>query len=725
MVVPLQTPHADYWRGHSLPVVIALVDPRTQLVYWQHVNETTLVDTGEHWKIHVPAAQTLDPTSAHILGLPARTAPDRDAFQTALDALPGEARDNLLRAHADNRPHALPLATHLAHAPKPKDVVTRLLDDPPHWMPLTGHSDASAATSTIMAYAVAHRLGFTALRTIETAADAARQPARAARLRALAAAPAIEQPPTVSTNSCTPPGNTARYSPPSSDPSPTRTATTPPDSRRPSKPPSTPTTAPSSATPPSWPSSPRPKAPQDTTTKPRRSWNARWPSLPPTRTSRRIWRRPCCAATPEEHPTNSFWTATGPITWPWPPRAEIRRWSGPSGRAAHILLHARSTNHDTDGALRTAIAQPAGEALPHELEHPALRLDAARLAYRSGRPELAREIEQGIDDEGLRTHLAAIALEADAATDHQARVLAWTTAAEAAQDDEQRVTAAMELAALGVWPLSDLTRLRDLGHVPPMTYDIHHAAALTAQGDTTAAIRVLRRWENTGAAAALALTDTYARADMWLEAARACERAGIRFGDINQRLAAVGLWRRADDPVQARLQALTLLSRPLLPIRARRHLRHEVLAWAREREDWVDTEDHAWAGIWEESGVHDLDDAPPTPLPPRAAAFAWVAIHAQINARRLDAAEDTNRRFRPSIENPDQARMWLLLKAETGWDTTAAEQGLDLADRFRTDTRLSEEIAGAMLGATAGPADPNSSDRPERLDLTEGQVDRL
>ncbi|WP_406290554.1 PIN domain-containing protein [Embleya sp. NBC_00896] len=69
--------------------------------------------------------------------------------------------------------------------------------------------------------------------------------------------------------------------------------------------------------------------------------------------------------------------------------------------------------------------------------------------------------------------------------------------------------------------------------------------------------------------------------------------------------------------------------------------------------------------------------------------------------------------------------MWLRLKAETGWDTTAAEQGLDLADRFRTDTRLSEEIAGALLGATAGPADPNSSDRPERWDPTEDQVARF
>ncbi|GCD99135.1 DUF4365 domain-containing protein [Embleya hyalina] len=39
---PCKTHHVDYWRDHSLPVVIALVDLRKQLVYWQHVNDTTL-----------------------------------------------------------------------------------------------------------------------------------------------------------------------------------------------------------------------------------------------------------------------------------------------------------------------------------------------------------------------------------------------------------------------------------------------------------------------------------------------------------------------------------------------------------------------------------------------------------------------------------------------------------------------------------------------------------
>jgi hypothetical protein len=51
---PCTTAHADYWRGHSLPVVIALVDPKTQLVYWQHVN-------SEHQLVEGPAACEVQP----------------------------------------------------------------------------------------------------------------------------------------------------------------------------------------------------------------------------------------------------------------------------------------------------------------------------------------------------------------------------------------------------------------------------------------------------------------------------------------------------------------------------------------------------------------------------------------------------------------------------------------------------------------------------------------
>jgi hypothetical protein len=52
--------HVDYWRGHSLPVIVVLHDPRTSVTYWQAVTADTAESTGKGWKLTVPRSQTLD-----------------------------------------------------------------------------------------------------------------------------------------------------------------------------------------------------------------------------------------------------------------------------------------------------------------------------------------------------------------------------------------------------------------------------------------------------------------------------------------------------------------------------------------------------------------------------------------------------------------------------------------------------------------------------------------
>ena len=60
--------HGDYWRSHTLPVLVCLCDPATDTVYWQVVTAETLVETGTNYKIHVPFSNTLsDPSAAGLL----------------------------------------------------------------------------------------------------------------------------------------------------------------------------------------------------------------------------------------------------------------------------------------------------------------------------------------------------------------------------------------------------------------------------------------------------------------------------------------------------------------------------------------------------------------------------------------------------------------------------------------------------------------------------------
>jgi hypothetical protein len=53
--------HVKYWLNHSLPVVIVLFHPQTELCHWQLVTTETLVKTASGgWKMLIPTQQVLD-----------------------------------------------------------------------------------------------------------------------------------------------------------------------------------------------------------------------------------------------------------------------------------------------------------------------------------------------------------------------------------------------------------------------------------------------------------------------------------------------------------------------------------------------------------------------------------------------------------------------------------------------------------------------------------------
>lgn len=51
--------HLDYWRNHSLPVILILYDPSSRTAYWESVIDAHVQRTGSAWKISVPEAKRL------------------------------------------------------------------------------------------------------------------------------------------------------------------------------------------------------------------------------------------------------------------------------------------------------------------------------------------------------------------------------------------------------------------------------------------------------------------------------------------------------------------------------------------------------------------------------------------------------------------------------------------------------------------------------------------
>ncbi|WP_343242776.1 DUF4365 domain-containing protein [Streptomyces sp. SID8111] len=79
--------HVSYWLGHSLPVLVFLYNPDTEHVYWQHVNEQTVVRTGKMAKIHVPRSHELTAKSAATLRPLARSSSEVPAMAAWLTSL--------------------------------------------------------------------------------------------------------------------------------------------------------------------------------------------------------------------------------------------------------------------------------------------------------------------------------------------------------------------------------------------------------------------------------------------------------------------------------------------------------------------------------------------------------------------------------------------------------------------------------------------------------------
>lgn len=59
--------HVDYWLGHTLPVIVCLCDPESEIVYWERVAKDTIESTRKGYKLAVPQARQLGKDTREVL----------------------------------------------------------------------------------------------------------------------------------------------------------------------------------------------------------------------------------------------------------------------------------------------------------------------------------------------------------------------------------------------------------------------------------------------------------------------------------------------------------------------------------------------------------------------------------------------------------------------------------------------------------------------------------
>ncbi|MFF4803444.1 DUF4365 domain-containing protein [Streptomyces sp. NPDC001351] len=714
---PCDAAHVAYWSNHSLPVTLLLFDPNTERVHWQHVTPDTLVRTGKNYKVFVPVDQQIDQANAEALARPARLQDDVDPFQHAADRLPGDTRIQLLREHQARAAHALDLAVFLADADDPTQAVRQLLSAPPVWFTDVEAEREEGVWRAVAAYASSHEVGIPAAEALERAAAAA--PGDRGRLLALAAFSAVEHAPEHARrllDAAQEEGTTVLVA--------ATRAFLDAGGQHPARLPDAVELALAAGDPAAIKdvnilrftaychfAADRHEEGEDMLERALRLA----PNEPAVQLdlAQCLLRRSAVGA-----PHQASFDTGRAQRLAQAARAEYRRWRGPSARAAAILLEARVMSGDITAAIHTAIAEPEGDAYGPEITSQTLLVEAVRLAHKSGRTDLAETLAAHITGHGEKLQLAAYAREADPAVGRAERIAAWQAAADGATTDEHRAEAAFALTSHGLWPVPRLDELREQGALPEAVYQTRRAVADAVNGDVDAAIRRLRIWESHSVVAAMTLVEQYEHQGQLVLAAEAAERAGRRFGDTHLRALAIDRWDRAGDREQARLKTLTLLGRPFLSAELRSQLRRMVIQWAQERADWDDMEEHALVGLAEETGIEHitaLEGAAGT-VPPQTLPLAWAAIHAQLNARKLETARDTLARFAPQIRNTHDARAWLTLTGWSGWTPALAETAVDLAERYRCqDPELTGALLNGVLLATGEPA-------PERTSATSAKT---
>jgi len=79
--------HYDYWLSSPIPVIIALCDPNTEIIYWELIKKYNISKTNTQFKITIPKEHVLDKTSTEELSTIIET------YQTDFE-LPGSYEDD-------------------------------------------------------------------------------------------------------------------------------------------------------------------------------------------------------------------------------------------------------------------------------------------------------------------------------------------------------------------------------------------------------------------------------------------------------------------------------------------------------------------------------------------------------------------------------------------------------------------------------------------------------
>jgi hypothetical protein len=357
---------------------------------------------------------------------------------------------------------------------------------------------------------------------------------------------------------------------------------------------------------------------------------------------------------------------------------ERRRWDGPSIEALALLLDIYIPDEMAAAVQAALPVSEGGTALDREASSPEVARRGAAAALATGNAAAYRFFMEQVPDGPHRREL--LALEADASGRPTAERIAERTALlQDAADDQMAARNIAALAKLGIWP-AQADELRAGSLLPADTYEMLKAIYRAGSGDTDIGIARLRELAVSSAHAAFELVEILENEEDPGNAIEEARRQLLRWPVPGLTLKVLHLLGKYGHDDQAADLIEHAVSDNSLPVDVRLRLANWYVARKGSQRKFTEAAAFAAKSL-------EIGEAPD---------LAWNLVKSLHNDGKVAAARDALARHRPEPVSDDEMRLWMQLHLGVRLTPDDARAMTGIAQR-QPDGQFRDAVIGLLV----------------------------
>lgn len=342
---------------------------------------------------------------------------------------------------------------------------------------------------------------------------------------------------------------------------------------------------------------------------------------------------------------------------------ERRRWDGPSNEALTLLLDIFIPD-DMAAAVQAALpGSEGGTALDREASSPDVARRGAAAALAIGNEAAYRFLMERVPDGPRRRELLALEAEATGRPTSE-RIAVWTALLHDAADDQMAARNIAALVKLGVWP-AQADELRDRSLLPADTYEMLKAIYRARSGERAIGIARLRELAASSAHAAFELVEVLADEDDPDAAIAETKRQLLRWPIPGLTLKLLDLLGKHGHDEQAAEMIEQVISNDALPADVRLPLATWYVGRKGSQRKYTEAAAFATKSL-------EIGEDPE---------LAWGLVKSLHNQGKVIAAREALAHHRPEPVSDDEMRLWMQLHLGVPLTTDDARTMTGIAHR--------------------------------------------